>query len=71
LERDTGNENVGQNDGDEVRPPLPVIREALYDDAMLYGYVFSLQPSLIVLTEIFPYNFNCGNDFLFWNLCPA
>ena len=23
---------------DEVRPPLPVIREALYDDAMLYGY---------------------------------
>ncbi|GMY18049.1 plant UBX domain-containing protein 7 [Fagus crenata] len=37
LERDTGNENVGQNDGDEVRPPLPVIREALYDDAMLYG----------------------------------
>uniref|UniRef100_A0A0A0KSQ2 Uncharacterized protein n=1 Tax=Cucumis sativus TaxID=3659 RepID=A0A0A0KSQ2_CUCSA len=24
---------------DEVRPPLPVIREALYDDAMLYGAV--------------------------------
>ncbi|KAK9749795.1 hypothetical protein RND81_02G150900 [Saponaria officinalis] len=23
--------------GDDVRPPLPVIREALYDDAMLYG----------------------------------
>ncbi|XP_050275726.1 plant UBX domain-containing protein 7 [Quercus robur] len=37
LERDIGNENVGENDGDEVRPPLPVIREALYDDAMLYG----------------------------------
>ncbi|KAK4597079.1 hypothetical protein RGQ29_014900 [Quercus rubra] len=37
LERDMGNENVGENDGDEVRPPLPVIREALYDDAMLYG----------------------------------
>ena len=28
---------------DQVRPPLPVIREALYDDAMLYGYAsFSL-----------------------------
>ncbi|KAB1206367.1 UBX domain-containing protein 7 [Morella rubra] len=37
LEEDTGNVNVEQNDGDEVRPPLPVIREALYDDAMLYG----------------------------------
>ncbi|KAG2707699.1 hypothetical protein I3760_05G159700 [Carya illinoinensis] len=36
-ESDTGNVNVGQNDGDEVRPPLPVIREALYEDAMLYG----------------------------------
>lgn len=32
--------NVGHNDGDQVRPPLPVIRETLYDDAMLYGYVF-------------------------------
>ncbi|XP_041011944.1 plant UBX domain-containing protein 7 [Juglans microcarpa x Juglans regia] len=39
AESDTGNVNVnvGQNDGDEVRPPLPVIREALYEDAMLYG----------------------------------
>ncbi|KAL0005046.1 hypothetical protein SO802_012607 [Lithocarpus litseifolius] len=37
LERDIGTENVGENDGDEVRPPLPVIRQALYDDAMLYG----------------------------------
>ncbi|KMT09712.1 hypothetical protein BVRB_6g131610 [Beta vulgaris subsp. vulgaris] len=25
------------NGGDDVRPPLPVIREALYDDTMLYG----------------------------------
>lgn len=48
LERDIGNENVGENDGDEVRPPLPVIREALYDDAMLYGYVFFLKSSLII-----------------------
>lgn len=32
-----------QHDGDEVRPPLPVIREALYDDIMLYGYDFSLR----------------------------
>ncbi|KAA8532371.1 hypothetical protein F0562_032374 [Nyssa sinensis] len=29
-------ENVGQ-DGNEVRPPLPVKREVLYDNAMLYG----------------------------------
>lgn len=29
--------NIAHNDGDEVRPPLPVIRETLYDDAMLYG----------------------------------
>ncbi|KAK7360763.1 hypothetical protein VNO77_02776 [Canavalia gladiata] len=35
--KDTANESVGHNDGDEVRPPLPVIRETLYDDAMLYG----------------------------------
>ncbi|KAF3431013.1 hypothetical protein FNV43_RR25743 [Rhamnella rubrinervis] len=34
---ETGSENVVQHDGDEVRPPLPVIREALYDDIMLYG----------------------------------
>ena len=27
-------------DGDEVRAPLPVIREALYDDAMMYGVFF-------------------------------
>ncbi|KAL5762912.1 hypothetical protein ACOSP7_019176 [Xanthoceras sorbifolium] len=29
--------HVGQDGGDEVRPPLPVVRETLYDDAMLYG----------------------------------
>ncbi|XP_042509351.1 plant UBX domain-containing protein 7-like [Macadamia integrifolia] len=30
-------ENVGQDDGsEEVRPPLPVKREVLYDDAILY-----------------------------------
>ncbi|KAI3431172.1 UBX domain-containing protein [Psidium guajava] len=33
---DNGNENIGQHDGDEVRPPLPVRREVLYDDAVLY-----------------------------------
>ncbi|GAV90313.1 UBX domain-containing protein/Thioredoxin_7 domain-containing protein [Cephalotus follicularis] len=33
--KDVGKENVGV-DGD-VRPPLPVIRETLYDDALLYG----------------------------------
>ncbi|XP_027345530.1 plant UBX domain-containing protein 7 isoform X3 [Abrus precatorius] len=31
--KDTANESVAE----EVRPPLPVIRETLYDDAMLYG----------------------------------
>ncbi|XP_010270774.1 PREDICTED: plant UBX domain-containing protein 7 isoform X2 [Nelumbo nucifera] len=34
--KDIVNENVGQDDASEVRPPLPVKREALYDDAMLY-----------------------------------
>lgn len=34
------------NGGDDVRPPLPVIREALYDDTMLYGY-FSFQIFLL------------------------
>ncbi|KAK3222369.1 hypothetical protein Dsin_009394 [Dipteronia sinensis] len=29
--------HVGQDGGDEVRAPLPVVRETLYDDAMLYG----------------------------------
>uniref|UniRef100_A0A7N0U0L4 UBX domain-containing protein n=1 Tax=Kalanchoe fedtschenkoi TaxID=63787 RepID=A0A7N0U0L4_KALFE len=35
LANDNGNASIGQED--EVRPPLPVIREALYDDAMVYG----------------------------------
>ncbi|KAG6601647.1 Plant UBX domain-containing protein 7 [Cucurbita argyrosperma subsp. argyrosperma] len=30
---------------DEVRPPLPVIREALYDDAMLYGTTMGYLPN--------------------------
>ncbi|XP_015894280.1 plant UBX domain-containing protein 7 isoform X2 [Ziziphus jujuba] len=37
AERESGTENLVQRDVDEVRPPLPVIREALYDDALLYG----------------------------------
>lgn len=36
----SGSESVGLNEAEEVRPLLPVIRETLYDDAMLYGYVF-------------------------------
>uniref|UniRef100_A0A5B7B8F9 UBX domain-containing protein n=1 Tax=Davidia involucrata TaxID=16924 RepID=A0A5B7B8F9_DAVIN len=36
LKKDIG-ENAGQDDGNEVRPPLPVKREVLYDNAMLYG----------------------------------
>ncbi|KAE9614524.1 hypothetical protein Lal_00012114 [Lupinus albus] len=35
--KNTANESSGRSDGEEVRAPLPVIREALYDDAMLYG----------------------------------
>lgn len=34
---DSGNSNSGLNNGDEVRAPLPVVRETLYDNAMLYG----------------------------------
>lgn len=54
--KDIENENVVQDDGDEVRPPLPVIREALYDDAMLYGFV-SLLSSFSILIGRLPYNF--------------
>ncbi|XP_057416958.1 plant UBX domain-containing protein 7 isoform X2 [Lotus japonicus] len=35
--KDAANESSGHNDGEDVRPPLPVIRETLYDDAMLFG----------------------------------
>ncbi|XP_028752586.1 plant UBX domain-containing protein 7 isoform X1 [Neltuma alba] len=35
--KDTAIESSGGDDGDEVRPPLPVKRETLYDDPMLYG----------------------------------
>lgn len=37
--KDFEKENARQDGGDEVRPPLPVVRDTLYDDAMLYGYV--------------------------------
>jgi hypothetical protein len=67
------NENDGQNEGDEVRPPLPVIREALYDDAMLYGYALFFQHSFIIQVEIFLCNIMCRNDFFLsmitW-VCP-
>ncbi|KAL5554127.1 hypothetical protein UlMin_041528 [Ulmus minor] len=45
AERESRNENLGQVDGDEVRPPLPVIREALYDDALIYGATAMRYPS--------------------------
>lgn len=35
----TGDERMLQNDVDEVRPPLPVVRETLYGDSMYYGLV--------------------------------
>ncbi|KAJ6324230.1 hypothetical protein OIU76_011519 [Salix suchowensis] len=34
---DLENEKVVQSGGEEVRAPLPVMRDTLYDDAMLYG----------------------------------
>lgn len=37
LDEDVAKALSGPDGGDDVRPPLPVIREALYDDAMLYG----------------------------------
>ncbi|XP_054824630.1 plant UBX domain-containing protein 7 isoform X2 [Prosopis cineraria] len=37
LRKDTALESSGGDDGDEVRPPLPVKRETLYDDPMLFG----------------------------------
>ncbi|KAE8705434.1 Plant UBX domain-containing protein 7 [Hibiscus syriacus] len=35
--KESGTSNVGSIAGEEVRPPLPVVRETLYDDASLYG----------------------------------
>lgn len=40
--KESGNSDVGPIGGEEVRPPLPVVRETLYDDASLYGYLFTL-----------------------------
>ncbi|XP_015576501.1 plant UBX domain-containing protein 7 isoform X2 [Ricinus communis] len=34
--KDNENEKIGQNSADDVRPPLPVVRDTLYDDAMFY-----------------------------------
>ncbi|CAN4090407.1 unnamed protein product [Withania somnifera] len=34
---DSADNNLLQGDGDDVRPPLPVKREVLYDNAVLYG----------------------------------
>lgn len=42
-EIDVENANLGQDVGnEEVRPPLPVKREVLYDDASLYRYPMQL-----------------------------
>lgn len=40
AETENRNENLGVADIDEVRPPLPVIREALYDDPLIQAYEF-------------------------------
>jgi hypothetical protein len=47
--KDFGNENVGPSGGEEVRAPLPVVRDTLYDDAMLYGYVIYACPHIVFL----------------------
>ncbi|KAI3467959.1 hypothetical protein Pfo_024622 [Paulownia fortunei] len=36
-EKDLGGQDIRQDDGDDVRPPLPVKRDVLYDNPMLYG----------------------------------
>lgn len=36
-----------QVDGDDVRPPLPVKRDVLYDNSMPHRYIISLSLSLI------------------------
>ncbi|KAE8729210.1 Plant UBX domain-containing protein 7 [Hibiscus syriacus] len=43
--KESGTSNVGPIGGEEVRPPLPVVREALYGDASLYGLGFPHQQS--------------------------
>ncbi|KAJ8564825.1 hypothetical protein K7X08_001285 [Anisodus acutangulus] len=35
--KDPADNSSGQGDGDDIRPPLPVKREVLYDNAVLYG----------------------------------
>jgi hypothetical protein len=47
--KDLENEKVGHSDGEEVRAPLPVVRDTLYDDAMLYGYVIYVCPHIVFL----------------------
>ncbi|CAN0890992.1 Plant UBX domain-containing protein 7 [Linum grandiflorum] len=44
LLNDYRNETVGEAVVDEVRPPLPVMRDTLYDDAMLHGASRVVQP---------------------------
>ncbi|KAL8144413.1 hypothetical protein V2J09_017445 [Rumex salicifolius] len=46
LEEDIRNHHTGQDNGDEVRPPLPVIRESLYG-ASRPGYAPSGQSSVV------------------------
>ena len=42
--RDIVDDNVRQDDSNEVRAPIPVKREVLYDSAIHYGYVFFSLP---------------------------
>lgn len=52
---------MAQHGEDEVRPPMPVIRDVLYDDVALYGagYVFPLYLAVFEL-ESFLFFFAIG-----------
>lgn len=75
LKESGNNNNVGPIDGDEVRPPLPVVRETLYDDAMLYGYIsffLLFVYNCLLAAMVFCYYIFCVQlimcklDFPFW-----
>lgn len=37
-DKDLTDQDWGQGEGDNVRPPLPVKRDVLYDSPSVYGY---------------------------------
>lgn len=51
--KDLADNSWGQGDGDDIRPPLPVKREVLYDNAVLYGYAIPLLMLLNLLNCLY------------------